>query len=116
MVTTFTDKAAQELRDRIQKKVPDVNVEMMQVSTIHSFCLKILQKYNSPVNMPAGISILNDREQLLFIFSHSEELGLNPHEDDPYGFFSNVQRTFNLATEELVEPSSLEKLVSIEFG
>lgn len=116
MVTTFTDKAAQELRDRIQKKVPDVNVEMMQVSTIHSFCLKILQKYNSPVNMPAGISILNDREQLLFIFSHSEELGLNPHEDDPYGFFSNVQRTFNLATEELVEPSSLESWCQLNLA
>ena len=42
LVTTFTDKAALELKDRIQKKVPHLNVDAIQVSTIHSFCLKIL--------------------------------------------------------------------------
>ena len=41
LVTTFTDKAALELKDRIQKKVPHMNVDAIQVSTIHSFCLKI---------------------------------------------------------------------------
>jgi superfamily I DNA/RNA helicase len=37
LVTTFTNKAALELKDRIQQKLPGVNVELMQVSTIHSF-------------------------------------------------------------------------------
>lgn len=109
LVTTFTDKASLELKDRIQKKVPQINVELMQVSTIHSFCSKILRKYNRFVNMPSDFKILNDQEQLLFLFSHSDELGFNHSaDDDQYSFFSGIQRTFNLATEELVEPSSLE--------
>jgi DNA helicase-2/ATP-dependent DNA helicase PcrA len=109
LVTTFTDKASLELKDRIQRKVPQINVELMQVSTIHSFCSKILHKYNRYTNLPSGFRVLNDQEQLLFLFSHSDELGFNHSaDDDQYSFFSGVQRTFNLATEELVEPPSLE--------
>ena len=41
LVTTFTEKAALELKDRIQSRlfdisITDINVERMQVSTIHS--------------------------------------------------------------------------------
>jgi len=36
LVTTFTEKAALELKDRIQSKLQNENVELMQVSTIHS--------------------------------------------------------------------------------
>lgn len=109
LVTTFTDKASLELKDRIQKKVPKISIELMQISTIHSFCLKMLHRYNHYVNISSDFRILNDQEQLLFIFSHSDKLGLDySADDDQYSFFSGVQRTFNLATEELVEPSSLE--------
>ena len=109
LVTTFTDKAALELKDRIQKKVPHLNVDAIQVSTIHSFCLKILHRFNHHAKMPADIRILDEKEQMLFIFSHREDLELgNVSDEDQYDFFSNVQRAFNLATQELVEPSNLE--------
>ncbi|MDM7912190.1 MAG: UvrD-helicase domain-containing protein [Methanotrichaceae archaeon] len=45
LVTTFTNKAALELKDRIQQKLPEVNVELMQVSTIHSFCAQLLHQH-----------------------------------------------------------------------
>ena len=109
LVTTFTDKAALELKDRIQTKVPHLNVDAIQVSTIHSFCLKILRRFNHHAKVPADIRILDEKEQMLFIFSHREDLELgNVSDEDQYDFFSNVQRAFNLATQELVEPSNLE--------
>ena len=109
LVTTFTDKAALELKDRIQKKVPYLNVDAIQVSTIHSFCLKILHRFNHHAKMPVDIRILDEKEQMLFIFSHREDLELgNVSDEDQYDIFSNVQRAFNLATQELVEPSNLE--------
>ncbi|MCJ7444433.1 MAG: ATP-dependent helicase [Methanotrichaceae archaeon] len=50
-----------------------------------------------------------DLEQLLFIYSHQEDLRLDAiYDNDPYYFFSEVQHIFNLATEELVDPSGLE--------
>ena len=109
MVATFTDKAAVELKDRIQEKNPYINIEMAQVSTIHSFCLKLLYKYHYHIDMPADFKILGELEQLLFILSHHEELGfVDILGDDPYDFLAEVKRIFNLATEELVKPSDLE--------
>jgi DNA helicase-2/ATP-dependent DNA helicase PcrA len=109
LVTTFTDKAALELKDRIKKKAPNLNVDSMQISTIHSFCLKILHEFGSHAGIPANLRILDEKQQMLFIFSHREDLNLN-NDSDEYeaDFFSNIQRAFNLITQELVEPSSLE--------
>ena len=108
LVATFADKAATELKDRIQEKIPHINVEMMQVSTIHSFCLKLLYKYDRYVRMPVDFRVLGDLEQLLFIYSHHEELGFDFRADeDPYSLLSEAQHIFNLATEELVDPSDL---------
>jgi len=47
LVTTFTEKAALELKDRIQSKLKNENVELMQVSTIHSLCYTLLNEFRS---------------------------------------------------------------------
>jgi len=87
LVTTFTEKAALELKDRIQAKLPDINVELMQVSTIHSL-----------------------------IYSRRKDLGLGEimkgRESD---FFAEVQRTYNLASEELVNPSKFSEYCEIRL-
>lgn len=116
LVTTFTDKAALELKDRIQEKVQHLNVDAMQVSTIHSFCLKMLHRFNHHAKMPQDIRILDEKGQMLFIFSRREDLGLGTTDEDQYDFFSNVQRAFNMATQELVEPSTLENWCQLNLS
>jgi len=105
LVTTFTEKASLELKDRIQSKLPKINVERMQVSTIHSFCYSLLNDFRSASPFPRGFSVLDEAGQLLFIYSRRKDLGLGDimkgRESD---FFAEVQRTYNLATEELVAP------------
>jgi len=105
LVTTFTEKAALELKDRIQQNLPEQNVELMQVSTIHSFCNALLTEFRDASPCPKGFHILDEAAQLLFVYSHRKDLGLGDiikgRESD---FFSEVLGTFNLATEELVRP------------
>ncbi len=43
---TFTEKAALNLKDHILMKLPSINVELIQVSMIHSFTVKLLRKFN----------------------------------------------------------------------
>jgi DNA helicase-2/ATP-dependent DNA helicase PcrA len=108
LVTTFTNKTALELKDRIQQKLPDVHVEAMQVSTLHSFCADLLRQYQSESPLPRGFHILDQHGQLLFVYTRRKALGLNALvKGRPHDFFSNVLRLFNLATEELVEPDQL---------
>jgi DNA helicase-2/ATP-dependent DNA helicase PcrA len=52
MAVTFTERAALSLKDRIHQKLPDVNVELMQVSTIHSFCAELLRRYAAHTAQP----------------------------------------------------------------
>lgn len=105
LVTTFTEKAALELKDRIKLKLPEQNVELMQVSTIHSFCNTLLTEFRDASPCPKGFHILDEAAQLLFVYSRRRDLGLGDfmkgRESD---FFSEVLSTYNLATEELVRP------------
>jgi DNA helicase-2/ATP-dependent DNA helicase PcrA len=108
LVTTFTNKAALELKDRIQQRLPDVHVEAMKVGTLHSFSADLLRHYQTRSPLPRGFHILDDYGQFLFVYTHRKALGLNTLvKGRPYQFFSNVLRLFNLATEELVEPKEL---------
>ena len=108
LVTTFTNKAALELKDRIQRRLPDVHVEAMQVSTLHSFCADLLRQYQSRSPLPRGFHILDEHGQFLFVYTRRKALGLDALiKGRPHDFFAHVLRLFNLATEELVEPARL---------
>ncbi len=108
LVTTFTERAAFELKDRIQSKLPEVDVESMQISTIHSFCHALLQEFREQSPFPRGFEVLDDAGQLLFIYARRVELGLGAvlkgRESD---FFSEIKRVYNLASEELIDPDGL---------
>jgi len=110
LVTTFTNKAALELKDRIQHRLPDVHVEAMQVSTLHSLCADLLRQYQSRSPLPRGFHILDEHGQFLFVYTRRKALGLDARiKGYPHQFFSHVLRLFNLATEELVEPGKLDE-------
>ncbi len=109
LVTTFTNKAALELKDRIQAKLPDINVELMQVSTIHSFCADLLRRHRYLTSFPHGFRVLDDADQLLFVYANRKALGLGDiAKGQPARFYDDALRCFNLATEELVDPDSME--------
>jgi len=110
LVTTFTNKAALELKDRIQHRLPDVHVEAMQVGTLHSLCADLLRQYQSRSRLPRGFHILDEHGQFLFVYTRRKALGLDALvKGRSHDFFSHVLRLFNLATEELVEPARLDE-------
>jgi DNA helicase-2/ATP-dependent DNA helicase PcrA len=109
LAATFTERAALTLKDRIQQKLPEINVEATQVSTIHSFCYRLLEDFRDESPFPHGFHILDEAGQQLFAYSRRSELGLSRlikgRECD---FFDAILRLYNLAAEELVEPSRFE--------
>jgi DNA helicase-2/ATP-dependent DNA helicase PcrA len=109
LAVTFTEKAALELKDRIQGKMPEANVERMQISTLHSFAALLLRRYAAFSPLPRGFRILDETGQFLFVYSNRKAFGLGEIiKGRPQDFFAAVIRTFNLATEEMVEPGELE--------
>ena len=72
LIITFSIKAAQELKDRlIEGDIPASDVQKMQISTIHSFCLDVLEKTGT-----VGLDIIAEgQKQNLFIKKHLKDLG-----------------------------------------
>jgi DNA helicase-2/ATP-dependent DNA helicase PcrA len=77
---TFTDRAAAELKDRIQRLClqhlgSDIGLAEMFVGTIHAYCLNLLQQ--APVYKFLKYSVLTDIQQRLLIDRNSAKSGLN---------------------------------------
>lgn len=73
LVITFTNKAADELRERFKKDTKlDLSViNQMRISTIHSYCRSVLSDFAPiPYNL-----LKRDSERNLFFNKHREELG-----------------------------------------
>jgi len=75
---TFTEKAAAELKERIQlrcrEQLGDIpGVAEMYVGTIHGFCLELLK---SEVPQFMKYEVLNEVQQTLFVDRHSKASGL----------------------------------------
>lgn len=107
LIITFSTKAADELKDRlIEGDIPASDVQKMQISTIHSFCFKILEETGT-----VGLDIIAEGEkQSLFIKKHLKELGFERQSyirgNYDIGLIIgkyNEYSTFKVNTEELVE-------------
>lgn len=118
LIITFSTKAADELKDRlIEGEIPASDVQKMQISTIHSFCLKVLEETGT-----VGLDIVADGDKLnLFIKKHLKDLGferecyVRTYEIDTIIGKYNEYSTFNVNTEELVDYLEENFTVSDEF-
>ena len=75
LVTTFTEKAANELKVKLAKTVGK-NAELLHVSTIHSFCKSMLEKYFLHHDYGANIDVLDEESQKLLIDLNKTKLGI----------------------------------------
>lgn len=99
LVTTFTNKAAEQLKDRIRARLPEINVESMQVSTMHSFCARLLRDHADEAPLEPGFQVLDAESQFLFVYARRKPLGLSELvKGREHRFYSEVVSLFNLAT------------------
>lgn len=62
---TFTNKASNEMKERILSDLAQDNVDIgsIWISTFHKLCLAILRKHGSLINLPSNFSIYSSKEQ-----------------------------------------------------
>lgn len=81
-VTTFTEKAAKQLRYEIANIIKnfDENNEIsgMLIGTIHSTCLELMKEYREYFpSLKFPVRILDENRQLLYLLSNWKSLGLD---------------------------------------
>ena len=67
LVITFTRKAAEELENRlIKSNIPKSVIDLMQISTIHGFCSKVLDD-NGAVGLDVIGNELSEKNMMFYI-------------------------------------------------
>ncbi|MFH0984533.1 MAG: UvrD-helicase domain-containing protein [Candidatus Omnitrophota bacterium] len=86
---TFTNKAAQEMRNRIEKLV----AQRVWVSTFHSSCLRILRQDGPAMELDRNFIIYDEYDQLQVIKECLAELKLNEKDVNPKAVREEIQRS-----------------------
>ena len=73
---TFTNKAANEMKARIQRMLGDVS-SGVHLSTIHSLCVRILREDCPAMNLPRNFTVLDQDDQKSILKEAYKEIGLD---------------------------------------
>ena len=102
---TFTNKAAREMKERIELLVGNM-VDDMWVSTFHSTCVRILRRDAEKIGFDRNFIIFDRTDQLSVIKDCVKELNLN-EKNFPHRMVLNE---IGRAKDELIEPDKFEKM------
>lgn len=100
LMVTFTNKAAQEMKERVAKKMGTRT--SVTISTFHSLCAKILRIDGKNIGIPTNFLIYDDTDQIDAVKESFKLLGLSPKEYKP----SSVLTTISQAKNELIDSLS----------
>lgn len=108
LVTTFTEKAANELKAKINKKLGFIAGEI-HISTIHSFCHHVLESYPDKHDFGATFDVIDADMQIMFLRNNLQELGVSEFK------LPEVIAFYDKCSENRIDPDKLERRIKETF-
>jgi len=110
MAVTFTNKAAQEMRDRLEQLLGQA-VEALTLGTFHAICARILRREGKAIDLDSSFVIYDEDDQLRLTKQALEELNLDPKQYVPQALRSAI----SAAKSRLISPKDYAQRVSSYF-
>lgn len=101
LAVTFTNKAAQEMRERIEALVPG-NSSRVWIHTFHSFAVRILRHNAAALKLNKDFVIYDETEQKKIITLALEEMGVKEAKKEVNYYISTISR----AKDDMLDPES----------
>ncbi|HEU4753898.1 MAG TPA: UvrD-helicase domain-containing protein, partial [Armatimonadota bacterium] len=108
LAVTFTNKAANEMRDRIHRLAGPA-AQGSWLGTFHAICARILRQDGEAIGLPRDFVVFDDSDQLALIRECLTELHVDQEVYKPRAVLSEISH----AKEELMDP---EKYASLATG
>ena len=107
LAVTFTNKSAQEMKERVNKLLGIKNKFQRQplLGTFHSVCARILRDEAKVLGYKKNFSIYDEDDQLGLIKKVMEDLGYSPKNFNPYSILNRISKLKS----ELVSPQDFEQ-------
>jgi len=109
LMVTFTNKAATEMKERVQRKI--LNSTMPTISTFHSLCAKILRIEGKHIGLPPEFAIYDTQDQIDAIKEAMKQLDISTKEYKPSSVLANISQAKN----ELISESEYSKYARGHF-
>lgn len=114
LAITFTNKAANEMKERIRKIVPDG--ELVLVSTFHSFCARMLRAYSSFIpNYKENFTIYSETDTNKLLKDIFKQMNiLDENTKDEFKHNISIIKNNNMSIEEYVKIFKYDRKI-VEF-
>ena len=83
MAVTFTNKAAREMKERLQKLLGQV-AENIWAGTFHAICARILRQDGKAIGLDSNFVIYDEDDQQSLVKQCLQELDFDPRQYNPY--------------------------------
>lgn len=99
LAVTFTNKAANEMKERIAQLLPE-GAERLWAGTFHGICARILREKGDEIGIDRNFTIFDDYDQLSVIKESMESLGIDQKSYNPREILNLISR----AKEKIILP------------
>ena len=110
LAITFTNKAAREMRQRVNSLLGSIS-NYMQISTFHSFGLTILKQYYEFALLSKNFTILDSDDTVSLVKKLVKGSGRDPKVYNP----KTIRNKISSAKNELIDPDKLSTFSACEF-
>ena len=110
LAITFTNKAAKEMKDRLQLLIGDL-AKKIQVSTFHSFGLKLLRENYNTLGYDANFVIMDSDDSLTVVKKIIKDMGYDPKIYNPRAIRNKISGCKN----EMMSPETYEKYAVSDY-
>ena len=91
LAVTFTNKAAREMRTRLESMV-NFDIKSMWIGTFHGICHRILRLHAQEANLPPTFQIIDSSDQLSLIRRIMKDAGIDIELYNPKSFQASINR------------------------
>lgn len=117
LALTFSNKAAEEMRERVAKTVAEETATRLYITTFHAFGLNLLRKFHNAARLSANASVIDriTAVELLEELLLSLELKHFQNLREPLENLPAILATISRAKDEIISAEDFQKLSEKQF-
>ncbi len=92
LAVTFTNRAAREMRSRLEALIGPDDSDAVWLGTFHRICVRMLRAHGREVGVPPNFVIFDSDDQAQIVRSALKELQLDPREYQPRALLGRISR------------------------
>ncbi len=110
LALTFTDKAAQEMQERVEGLL-DTSYADMQISTFHAFCQRVIENYGLDIGISNQPKLLTEVDAWILIRQNLDKFNLNYYQPlgNPTKYIHELIKHFSKCKDEMISPADYLK-------